>query len=211
MTKSPFLIFRRLLSPSLCEQIVDCLDYPVCDTPDNSLSHQITHSELCQQIIINQITNNDIIDKIESHYTGFDFKGSTKFDFVRLLTNSTGIPPHGENCAFINGKWAQVKPYDLTCHIALNDSNTQAPFDDDYEVYGGKYQFVSHKFGFLPERGTLIVHPSSPHFVNAHGEVKRGSLTFVKFHLVSHNHLIYQPSDYPGNFTTWFTGVDTDV
>lgn len=209
--KSPFLLFRRFLSPSLCEQIIDCLEFKIPDTQGESgvvPVPQTISNQLCQQIIINQITNSDLIEKLETHYTGFQFKGSTKFDFTQLDAGCQGIEPHGENCTFINGKWAQVKPYDLTCYISLNESNSKPPFDDQYEVYGGKYQFINHAFGFMPERGTLIVHPSSPHFVNAHGEVKYGALTFVKFHLVSQTPMLYQPSEYPGNHTTWFRGLN---
>lgn len=168
---------------------------------------QTINNQLCQQTIINKIVNSNVIESIEDHYKGFTFKGSTKFEFTRLEAGCPGIAPHGENCTFLNGKWAQVKPFDLTCYIALNDTNSKVPFDEQFEVYGGKYQFINHAFGFMPERGTLIVHPSSPHFVNAHNEVRHGTLTFVKFHLVSDNPVLYQPSDYPGDYTTWFKGL----
>ncbi len=208
MTKSPFFLIRHFLPPSLCEQIIDYLPFSDPDVDKNGYPlPQYVTNDTCQTTIINRITSSTLIQQLEDHFIGFEFKGSTKFSFVRLTEQCRGIEPHGENCAFINGKWAQVKPYDLTCYIALNENNDRMPFDASYEVYGGKYQFINHQFGFMPERGTLIVHPSSPHFVNAHGEIKFGELTFVKFHLVSQTPMIYQPTDYPGNFTTWFTGA----
>lgn len=208
MNKSPFFLIRQFLPPSLCEQIVDYLPFPIPDVDANGYPlPQSIVNDTCQTAIINRITNSTLIQQLEQHFTGFEFKGSTKFSFVRLSEQCRGIEPHGENCIFTNGKWARVKPYDLTCYIALNENNDKMPFDPSYEVYGGKYQFINHKFGFMPERGTLIVHPSSQHFVNAHGEIKFGDLTFVKFHLVSHTPMIYQPADYPGNFSTWFSGI----
>lgn len=190
--------------------MLDTLEFRDPDTSDPGGTiplPQTIHNQLCQQIIIDRIVDADIISKIEQHYRGFTFKGSTKFDFTQLEQGCGGIPAHGENCQFLGGKWAQIKPYDLTATISLNESNTKAPFDDQYEVYGGKHEFINHSFGFMPERGTMIIHPSSPHFINAHAPIKRGALTIVKFHLVSNVPMIYQPSDYPGNYTNWFRDV----
>ncbi|MNY65935.1 hypothetical protein D3C86_2032890 [compost metagenome] len=86
---------------------------------------------------------------------------------------------------------------------SYNDARDDS-FDPDYEVYGGKLQYPQYKFSFNPQVGTMIVHPAGPHFLHAYAPVVAGDLFYVTFHISSKLPHIYQPKDYPGDFTTWF-------
>jgi hypothetical protein len=93
---------------------------------------------------------------------------------------------------------------DFTGVIFLSDYQEQVPFDDEYEVFGGKLEFYSHKFGFNPQRGTLIIFPSDPHFINATSPIQAGDLFQIRFHITCTQPYLYNPKNFPGNYTTWF-------
>ena len=89
----------------------------------------------------------------------------------------------------------------------LSDYSENYPFDSDYEVYGGKLEFPQHDFGFNPERGTLIMYPSGPHFINAFSEVLAGDLFAARFHFGTHMPFLYNPEEFPGDYTNWFSDL----
>jgi hypothetical protein len=87
--------------------------------------------------------------------------------------------------------------------LFLTDYNDKPPFDEDYEVFGGKLEFPQHQFGFNPQRGTLIAFPSEPHFINMVSSILVGSLYLTKFHIATKSPLLYDPNKFPGNYNTW--------
>jgi hypothetical protein len=112
-----------------------------------------------------------------------------------------------ENSEFLRQKWLRTKARDFTCILFLSDYQEKIPFEQEFEVYGGKLEFVQHKFGFNPKRGTLIVFPSDPHFINITTPILAGDLFQVRIQIAAKSPYLYNPQDFPGNYTTWFKGL----
>lgn len=199
--KSPFYIVDDFLSPLACEEILLQLDFIVPDMnqDDEEVFTSKTH-EGAEQIVFERLLQ--IIPDIEEHY-GLTYRGTERVNFEWFPEGSEG-EAHAENSNFLRGKWLRTKQRDLTAVLFLSDYHNDANFDEDYEVYGGKLEFPQHKFGFNPKRGTLVVYPSAPHFINATSKVIVGDLFQARLHIATEEMFIYQPSDYPGNYTMWF-------
>ena len=199
--KSPFFVSEEFLSPLLCEDILDLVDFTVPNT-DKDGNNVITlkSSQQAEMIIFERLQH--LMPTIEQHYDVL-YKGTEpmKFEWIPPGAEST---MGAENSAYVRGKWLRVKPADLTAIIFLSDYQNKAEFESEYEVYGGKLEFPQHQFGFNPVRGTLIVFPSDPHFINQSVQVHMGDLYQVRIQIVCKNPLYYQPNKFPGNYTTWF-------
>ena len=116
---------------------------------------------------------------------------------------------HCENSSFTKAKkWLRHRDRDLSFVLFLSSWQPTVPFDGDFECKGGKLEFPQHNFGFNPERGTLIVFPSSPHFINATAMVEAGELHQVRFHMAGMLPYMYDPSDFPGDYMSWFKHLE---
>lgn len=199
--KSPFWVLEDFLSPKICEHVVDKLGMytPDFDAEDNPMFTSKSHDK-CQDVVYENFT--PWVPAIEQHY---DFKhtGTERMQF-EFLTPGVEPNPHCENSKYIEKKWAKVYNREFTCVVFLSDYQDQPPFDVEFEVYGGKLEFPQHHFGFNPQRGTMIVFPSGPHFINANAQIFAGELFQVRFHLAAAMPYIYQPKDFPGDYRTWF-------
>lgn len=204
-SKSPFLVYQDILSPKICEQIVDDLDLftPDTDTEGNPLP-VYRHHEPSEETIFNHYQNT--IDYIMNYYNTDGYKGTERVMF-EFYGEGTERNVHCENSSYIDKKWARTTDRDLTAVIFLSNYNEQPPFDDDYEVYGGKLEFPQHYFGFNPVRGTMIVFPSGPHFINAFAPIITGELFVARFHIATKLPYMYDPSEFPGDYRTWFEGL----
>jgi len=98
----------------------------------------------------------------------------------------------------------RTRDRDITAILFLTDYSKSAAFDALYEAYGGKLEFPNHGFGFNPERGTLVIFPATPHFINASSPVLVGDLFQVRINIATKRPFLYQPSEFPGNFLSWF-------
>jgi hypothetical protein len=96
-----------------------------------------------------------LIADLEKYYD-FEHRGTELVTFEFL---AEGVKPEAisDNSKWVNKKWVRTKDRDFSAVLFLSDYQDDLPFDSDYEVYGGKLEFLQHKFGFNPERGTLIV------------------------------------------------------
>lgn len=199
--KSPFFVVEEFLSPLACEDIVSHINFtvPDMDTNDRPIKTHTTN-DLAQSIIFNSLE--PLIPRIEQYYN-FEYKGTETMSFEWYAQDVEGTFAC-ENSAFVRGKWLRVRPRDVSAILFLSDYNDRMPFEDEYEVYGGKLEFPQHQFGFLPRRGTLIAYPSDPHFINMTAAVLAGDLYQARMHIAAQAPLIYQPSDFPGDFTKWF-------
>ena len=203
--KSPFLVYENFVSPLLCEQIVDNVDVIVPDTDVNGNPvKMIRHDEESEMIIYERLQ--PLLPLFESHYQGFIHRGTEIMSFEWYPEGTTAAHPHCESSDYLRKKWLRTRDRDLTAVLFLCDYQEQIPFDNDFEVYGGKLEFPQYNFGFNPQRGTLIVFPSCPHFINATATINAGDLFQVRFHLASKTPYIYQPHDFPGDYTSWFAG-----
>lgn len=203
--KSPFLVFQNFISPKRCEGIVSSLNLFSPDTTVEGDPLMVSKShEKSEQIIFEQFTS--IIPQIEQHYY-FKHKGTEE---VKFEYYSQGVESkHQCENSFWNKskKWTRVKDRDFTCVLFLSSYQENVPFDSDFEVYGGKLEFPQHKFGFNPDRGTLIVFPSGPHFINVVAPIMYGDLFMARFHIAATMPYIYQSGEFPGNYTNWFNDL----
>lgn len=200
-SKSPFYVIREFASPLLCEDIVDACDFtvPDKDKEGKEVKTQKTQ-ERAEQYVYERLLL--ALPEIQAHYQ-FLYKGTERIQFEWFPAQSTGHL-QAENSDFLRGKWLRTRVRDFTGILFLSDYQDKVPFDGDFEVYGGKLEFPQHKFGFNPERGTLIVFPSDPHFINITTEVFAGDLFQARIQIAAQSTYIYNPQSFPGNYTTWF-------
>lgn len=200
-TTSPFLVVEEFMSPLMCEDILDLVDFNVPDT-DKDNQPIMTHKS-CQQadmIIFERLQA--LIPTIQQRY-GIKYKGTERMSY-EWYTDGTSSRLGSENSEFLRGKWVRCKNPDLTAVLFLSDYLDIPEFDRYDEVYGGKLEFPQHAFGFNPMRGTLVVFPSDPHFINQTTKIHAGNLFQVRIQIVASEPYMYNPSDFPGNYTTWF-------
>lgn len=184
----------------MCEEIVDQLDFIVPDvSPSGALLPSVKTEADYEAYLFGQFLKYK--DSIAAYFDS-DHRATSEFTFTWYPTGAHE-PMHAENSIYQNGKWFRVKDRDLTCVLFLSDYQDKPPFDDEYEVYGGKLEFPQHGFGFNPQRGTLVVFPSVPQFVNGIAPILAGSLYLAKFHFATKTPLMYDPRKFPGNYTTW--------
>lgn len=202
--KSPFVVIQNFLSPKVCEQLVYKLGFyaPDVDTENKPLK-MTRHNEYCEDIIYGQFEQ--MIPQLEQYY-GFQHNGTESVTF-EFLPEEYVAECRCENSKYIEKKWARVYNRDISCVLFLSDYNEEPPFDSDYEVYGGKLEFPQHQFGFNPERGTLIIFPSGPHFINGNAAIVYGDSFQARFHLAAQMPYLYQPDQFPGNYTNWFNDL----
>lgn len=199
--KSPFFVVEEFLSPLMCEMIVDECSFYVPDTDKDGFNVKtIKTNHNAESIIYERLSS--IIPTIEEYYN-FTYKGTEpiQFEWYPVGSNSN---PISENSAFLRGKWSRVKARDFTCILFLSDYQDKLPFESDYEVYGGKLEFAQHKFGFNPTRGTLVIYPSDPHFINNTALVLAGDLYQARIQIAANQPWIYNLTEFPGNYTNWF-------
>lgn len=199
--KSPFFVVQDFISPMMCEDIVDSLEFNVPDVDkDDRPIPTIKTSEIAEQVIYERFLQ--LIPQLEKYYN-VSYKGMERVQFEWFPQGSEG-EAHAENSNFLRGKWLRTKQRDLTAVLFLSDYQEHDQFEQEFEVYGGKLEFPQHKFGFNPQRGTLVVFPSDPHFINITSGVFIGDLFQARIQLAAQTPYIYQPRDFPGNYTMWF-------
>jgi hypothetical protein len=199
--KSPFYVVQNFISPKQCEMIVDDLGYYSPDLdPEGKPIKMMRHHEPSEKIIYEKFKS--LIPKLEAYYD-FEHRGTEHITFEYM---AAGVKPEPvcDSSKWIKKKWVRTKDRDFSAVLFLSDYQEDVPFDSEYEVYGGKLEFLQHKFGFNPQRGTLIVYPSSPHFINAFSEIFVGDLYVARFYIASQMPYLYQPDEFPGNYLSWF-------
>jgi hypothetical protein len=198
--KSPFYVVENFISPLKCEDVIDDLNFLVPDTDKEG--REIKTVKTCEQselFLYDRIQL--LLPELQAYYTIL-YKGTEEISFEMFPQGSTDTP-HAENSMFTRGKWLRVKERDLTAVLFLCDYQNQPPLEE-FEVYGGKLEFPQHGFGFNPSRGTLIVFPSDPHFINSTAPSLIGDLYQARIHIAARKPLIYDPRQFPGNYTSWF-------
>lgn len=200
--KSPFYVVQELLSPLLCEQIVGLLDFFYPDTdPDDNPVKTVKTNDSAEEIVFDRFEPH--IQTIMEHY-GTIYRGTEPMTFEWYPQLCLGEQPRCESSAYIKKKWTRIKDRDFTCVIFLSQYQERTPFDSDFEVYGGKLEFPQHDFGFNPQIGTMIVFPSGQNFINDTAPILAGDLYQVRFHVATQIPFVYNPSEFMGDYTTWF-------
>lgn len=201
MTKSPFLVFQDFIPPSLCEQIINTLEFysPETDRDDKPIK-AVRRNEKTESILFDRIE--PLIPQITQHFS-VNYKGIEPI-YVEWYPEESEGTLVCDNSSYLRKKWVKTKDRDLTAVVFLNDYQDNVPFDSDFEVYGGKMEFPQWGFGFNPQRGTMIVYPSDPHFINKTTKILVGNLFQAKIHIATKEPLLFDIKKFPGSFTDWF-------
>jgi hypothetical protein len=203
-TKSPFYVVQEFISPMLCEDLIDLCDYNVPDQDkDGNWIKTVKTSETAEGIIYERLLL--LLPELQAYYQ-FLYKGTERVSFEWFPQDSQGIAA-SENSEFLRGKWLKTRARDFTGVLFLSEYQDTPPFEEEFEVYGGKLEFPQHKFGFNPKRGTLVLFPSDPHFINITSGVFAGDLYQARLQIAAQTPYIYNPQKFPGNYTTWFRSL----
>lgn len=202
--RSPFFIIDEAISPLQCEQVADSAEFISLDV--NKFGHPvmtIKHTELAHMIIAGALA--DHREAIEEHYQAV----IANVEPTRVQWADSTVNPAAtcDNSTRIKDKWLRVHNRDLTALVFLSDYNDKPPFDGEFEVYGGKFEFPSHGFGFNPVRGTMIIYPSDPHFTHVFSKIGMGELFVSKTFIQLESPLIYSPKNFPGTWKQWLEQV----
>lgn len=201
VAKSPFRIFEHFISPKVCEQISDAIGFTDPDTDVTGKPiKMIKHNALLEEVVYTRLLS--IIPDLEQYY-GIEYKGTEQIMVEWFCEGVTGNPTC-DNSQYLRKKWVRTLPRDLTGILFMSDYQDSSDFDSQYEVYGGKLEFPQHGFGFNPTRGTLVVYPSVPHFINATSEIKAGELYQARIHIAATAPFLYDPNKFPGTYKDWF-------
>jgi len=199
---SPFYIVQDFLSPIMTEDIIDSLNFKSPDRDkDGKMLKSLFFSSLTDEVVFERLK--PLTHLLEEHY-GFEYVGTEPMAYEYYANGYDNDELHAENAVHVRGKWLRTKNRDLTGIIFLSDYNENSPFSEDFEVYGGKVQFPQHQFSFNPERGTLLVFPSDPHFINGVSHISMGNSVMIRFHIAAKKPYLYDHTKFPGDYKEWF-------
>lgn len=202
--KSPFMVFQEFLSPKQCTEILKiiAIGAPSKDKDGYTVKVERFNNE-AENIIFSKFKR--VIPSLETHYD-LTYKGTEHLLFQNFPEGMKGMAenPHCENSEYIRKKWVKIRDRDITGILWLKDYNEKVPLDITSEVYGGKLEFPAYQFGLQPQRGTLVLYPSYPHFITATTPVLVGSSDVIRFHIAAKNNWLYDPSKFKGNYSEWF-------
>lgn len=203
MSKIPFFIVKNFISPLACEQIIN--DLRVLKTKPNIGQNGMPK----KMILMNKLnslrlaqTFEHYVPDLENHF-GFEYRGTHDIMFEWFPENYKTEAPKSEGYALTKKGWQRYREVDFVGVLWLNDYNEESPFDPSYETYGGKLEFTNFNFSFNPQRGTLIVFPTSPNFVNTVSSVQMGSSTQAKFIIRSETPYEYNINNFNSNPDSW--------
>lgn len=205
--KSPFLVYQDFLSPKACQEILDMVKIgaPNLDADGFPTKLERFHTQAEEKLFSKF---KDLVPEIEEHY-GLTYKGTEHIVFQHFPEGIKGLAekPHCENSHYSRKKWVKVRDRDLTAVLWLKDYNDKVPLDPRTEVYGGKLEFPAYGFSLQPQRGTLMIYPSCPHFITATSPVLVGDSYVARFHIAADSEngaWLYQPENFPGTWQEWF-------
>ena len=203
MIKSPFYIIPNFLSVKHCDAIVSDLGFFVPDMDeetDKAILMQ-RHHEKNEILIYEKLMLH--MNDIEKHYD-FSYAGTERITF-EFYAPGADRPVHCENSDFLRNKWVQTRNRTITGVVFFqNYMNPEEIFDQFEDVYGGRLEFPTWNFGFNPIKGTLVLFPSDPHFINGTSEVIAGNLITARLHISSKTPWFYDPAKFPGGYDSWF-------
>jgi hypothetical protein len=191
----------------MCEEIIDDLDNQIPDVDENNKPVMTVRFNKLAEMRLSTAIEEFLIPDIEEYY-GFTYKGMYPFEFEWYPQNCKNNKQRCENSILssVNGKksWFRTSGKDFCGIIFLNDYNDKPPLDSDFEVHGGKLQFLNHNFSVNPKRGTLVVFPGEQHFINCTSDINIGDLHQIRFFINSTEIYKYNPKSFPGNHKSWF-------
>lgn len=206
MIHSPFHVVEDFISPLRCEELIARLALRSPDVDETgALKHERNVPAELGGTILSEL--DAISPMIEERY-GATMRGDPTLRFQQYWENLKRPAElhNAEGWEFKRKKWQRTKDVDLVGIIWLKDYHDSVPLDPRIEVYGGKLEFPAYDFSLTPVRGTLVVFPALPHFVNATSHVLYGTLEQIKVNITL-NGFSYDPTNFPGSYTDWFIGT----
>ena len=212
-SKSPFFIIPDFISPKVCDDIISRIEVKQPDINKEGFPIKMErHHSSIEDALFGKLKA--YIPEIEERYDA-KYKATEKmiFQYYPETQGNAAENPGCENSKFIKRKWVKVKDVDLTAILWLKDFNSKVPLDPRIETYGGKLEFLGFNFSLVPQRGTLIIFPASPHFVYAISPILVSPLYQVKMNICINNKddglWLYQPQNFPydqnrGMLESWF-------
>jgi len=207
-SKSPFLILKELLSPLQAEDMISRLKHTIPNADQRGNPTVTLKGNVLSESRVLSVFD-QLVPTIEKYYE-FQTKTLTPFTFEWYPTGYVGQKATCEGSQLTNkrgqaSKWHKVYDYDFTVIVFLNEYSDSNMFDERFEVRGGKLEFPTHGFGFNPERGTAVIYPCRPNFVNAVSPVEIGDLNIIRFHIIAKDEYAYDMNKFPGDYTKWFS------
>jgi len=201
VAKSPFLVYEDFISPLYCEQIIEDLGFmdPDVDVDGNPIKMS-KHNEKHEEELYHAVQQ--IIPEVFEHYNQ-EYRATERMQF-EYIAQGVQTSPESANSQYLRKKWVRTKDRDISAVLFLVDYNETPPFDGEYEVYGGKLEFPQHNFSFNPTRGALVFFPAAPHFIHCNSRALAGDMFQVKMNFAAAKPFVYQPAEFPGDYTTWF-------
>lgn len=208
MSHSPFIVVQDFLSPLTCEKILNDIKVATPDRDVNGDPKKSEHFNLFwEQDIAERFRS--VVPQIEQQYKA-KYRGLEKpvFQYYPENAKTPAEQPGCENSKYLRKKWVMYKDVDLVGFIWLKDFNDSVPLDNATEVYGGKLEFPVYNFSLVPQRGTLVLFPAGPHFINVISHVLVGDLYQIKLNVCiseeNDGRWFYQPTNFPGTWQSWF-------
>lgn len=201
MKKSPFVVLPELLSPLQCEMMVDSMNLtiPQFDEDDN-VKPLVLINELMEMRLADATLQ--LCDIIDDHYD-VSVKSVSKHRFIWYPEEYSDKKVICDNSKFMDGSWVRKNKYDFSAIIFLSDYNENPKFDDFYEVYGGRVQFPTFDFSFMPQRGHLIIYPSSDNFMYNISDVKAGDLNIIQVFFQCDEPYEHDYTKFENNYKQW--------
>lgn len=209
--RSPFLSVENFISPLVCERLIKELG--VLPPAHNANEPAVKNERILKDAEYISIIKSAVqaeVPRIEERYNGAVI-GMEPPVFTQYFEDPKNpCEPHGcESSRYLRKKWVKVKDIDLVGYIWLKDFNNGVPLDPRFEVYGGKLEFPAYNFSIVPQRGTLVLYPGTPHFISAISPILVGSLEQIKItvKLKAPNEMmwIYNPKEFAGTYVEWFS------
>lgn len=209
MIKSPFIIIEDFISPLACEEIIDNLQNQLPDVDENNVPQPGMKFNRLSESRLHTAIEEFLIEDLEEYYD-FEYKGMLPFEFEWYPQGCKNNKQRCENSVYLKNinKWHRINNKDFCGIIFLNDYRDKKPFDSDFEVMGGKLQFLNHNFSINPKRGTLIFFPGNEHFINCTADVQVGDLNQIRFFVSANKPWIYDKTKFPGDYKSWFANLN---
>jgi hypothetical protein len=201
--RSPFYIVPEFLSPKQCEEFIS--NYEV-KSPNLNLDGKPTKLERLippeggQDIILQKLRSH--IPLIEERYYA-SYRLTEQFSITHYPENDKepAEKPGCESSQYLKRRWIKTKDIDLTGIIWLKDYRDEIPLDPRMEVYGGKTEFPAYNFSLVPQRGTLVLYPATPHFITCVSPILVSDLYQIKVNIAlsgeNNSTYLYDPTKFP--------------
>jgi hypothetical protein len=193
--RSPFLIIPEFISPLMCEEIVDEIDFNgfALDPSTNRPLKTIFNNRRCDVVIANALEL--AYPLIENHF-GAEVGGYESISYEWFPEGCVVAPAAIDGYTLAGRRWMRSGVEDLILVVFMSEFNNKPPFDTDFEVFGGKLEFPSFGFGFKPQMGTAIVFPSAPNFVHGSSGTRLGDLFQIRVRLTTVNPYRYDATKF---------------